>query len=236
MPKINVYLPDALATAVRDSGVPVSAVCQQALADAVAAAGGDGGRPWGEGSAGTGGSPAGSRPSTDLSRMTKRAREAIEIARTSAGSGEATTVDLVDALVAEGGNLALTVLASLDLDPADLAGELHALTSRRRKDSAPGRLDDAVARGAEQARALGQNYVGCEHLLLGLATGGDTELVARTLAGMGADEQTLRQAVRTALAGWAHARETLTFSGLSAPIRAALEDIRTRLGRLEQRS
>ncbi|MGO9344685.1 MAG: ATP-dependent Clp protease ATP-binding subunit, partial [Acidimicrobiales bacterium] len=30
MPKVNVYLPDALASAVKDAGVPVSAVCQVA--------------------------------------------------------------------------------------------------------------------------------------------------------------------------------------------------------------
>ena len=35
MPKINVYLPDDLAAAVRAADVPVSAVCQRALADAV---------------------------------------------------------------------------------------------------------------------------------------------------------------------------------------------------------
>src|SRR5215471_16483961 len=35
MPKINVYLPDDLAEAVRVSGVPVSAVCQAALTEAV---------------------------------------------------------------------------------------------------------------------------------------------------------------------------------------------------------
>ena len=35
MPKINVYLPDDLAAAVRDTHVPVSAVCQNALERAV---------------------------------------------------------------------------------------------------------------------------------------------------------------------------------------------------------
>ena len=35
MPKINVYLPDDLADAVRDTGVPVSAICQRALEQAV---------------------------------------------------------------------------------------------------------------------------------------------------------------------------------------------------------
>ena len=35
MPKINVYLPDELADAVKDLSIPVSAVCQQALQQAV---------------------------------------------------------------------------------------------------------------------------------------------------------------------------------------------------------
>ncbi|WP_241684516.1 type II toxin-antitoxin system CcdA family antitoxin [Actinomadura sp. J1-007] len=35
MPKINVYLPDELAQAVKESGVPVSAICQRALDQAV---------------------------------------------------------------------------------------------------------------------------------------------------------------------------------------------------------
>jgi len=35
MPKINVYLPDDLADAVRDAGLPVSAICQRALEFAV---------------------------------------------------------------------------------------------------------------------------------------------------------------------------------------------------------
>ena len=48
-PKINVYLPDELAGEVKAAGIPVSAVCQQALADAVAASQGvDGSVPAGE--------------------------------------------------------------------------------------------------------------------------------------------------------------------------------------------
>lgn len=37
MPKLNVYLPHELAMAVRESAIPVSAVCQRALAQAVEA-------------------------------------------------------------------------------------------------------------------------------------------------------------------------------------------------------
>ncbi|MEV4282819.1 ATP-dependent Clp protease ATP-binding subunit, partial [Actinoplanes xinjiangensis] len=35
MPKINVYLPDDLAEAVRETGLPVSPICQRALEHAV---------------------------------------------------------------------------------------------------------------------------------------------------------------------------------------------------------
>ena len=37
MPKINVYLPDELADAVREAGLPVSPICQRALEQAVRA-------------------------------------------------------------------------------------------------------------------------------------------------------------------------------------------------------
>ncbi|MDX6415722.1 MAG: hypothetical protein QOG28_342, partial [Trebonia sp.] len=35
MPKINVYLPDDLAEAVKEAGLPVSAICQATLEQAV---------------------------------------------------------------------------------------------------------------------------------------------------------------------------------------------------------
>ena len=35
MPKINVYLPDDLADAVKEAGIPVSAICQRSLEQAV---------------------------------------------------------------------------------------------------------------------------------------------------------------------------------------------------------
>ena len=73
-PKINVYLPDELATEVKAAGIPVSAVCQQALADAVAAS--QGVEVRGEDS------------------LTRRAAGVVAAARESA-DGDPTTVDLV---------------------------------------------------------------------------------------------------------------------------------------------
>ena len=54
-----------------------------------------------------------------------------------------------------------------------------------------------------------------------------------TLKDMGLTHERAMRGVATALSAYTYARETLTFSGLSAPIRAALEDIRSRLVRLE---
>ena len=51
---------------------------------------------------------------------------------------------------------------------------------------------------------------------------------------MGLTHERALQGVVTALSAYQYARESLTFSGLSAPIRAALEDIRSRLVRLEE--
>jgi ATP-dependent Clp protease ATP-binding subunit ClpC len=219
-PKINVYLPDDLAAEVKTAGIPVSAVCQQALADAVA-------------QAMTGGtSPASTAPGLDLSRsFTKRAYGVVADAEKAAeSSGEQpTTVDLVAALLDSRG-LAVVVLEAADLDPHDLLDELRA---RQAQGGQPGPLEEAAERAVEQARGVGHTYVGTEHLLLGLTAGPTRELARATLKDMGLTHDRALRGVATALSAYTYARETLTFSGLSAPIRAALEDIRARLVRLE---
>jgi ATP-dependent Clp protease ATP-binding subunit ClpA len=219
-PKINVYLPDDLAAEVKASGIPVSAVCQQALADAVAASqtGGD----------------ALTRPGSDLDRnFTKRAYGVLADAEKAAEeSGRPpTTVDLVAALVDSGG-LAVVVLEAADLDPQDLLDELRA---RQGQGGKAGSLEEVAERAVEQARGVGHSYVGTEHLLLGLTAGATRELARATLKDIGMTHESALRGVATALSAYSYARETLTFSGISAPIRSALEDIRVRLGRLEER-
>jgi len=219
-PKINVYLPDDLAAEVKASGIPVSAVCQQALADAVAS---------------TEDSGAAATPSgQDLEHsFTKRAYGVLADAGKSAdaaGHGP-TTVDLVAALVDSGG-LAVVVLEAADLDPQDLLEELR---GREAQGGRPGSLEEAAERAVEQARGIGHGYVGTEHLLLALTGGPTRELARVTLKDMGMSHESALRGVATALSAYTYARETLTFSGISAPIRAALEDIRTRLARLEHR-
>jgi hypothetical protein len=219
-PKINVYLPDDLAAEVKAAGIPVSAVCQQALADALARSAD--GPP----------APGPTETGQELSRsFTKRAYGVLadaERAAEDAGT-EPTTVDLVEALV-ESGGLAVVVLESADLDPRDLLDELRA---RQAQGGRPGSLESLAERAVEQARGAGHSYVGTEHLLLGLTAGPTRELARATLKDMGMTHEAALRGVATALSAYSYARETLTFSGLSAPIRAALEDIRSRLVRLE---
>jgi Clp amino terminal domain, pathogenicity island component/Post-segregation antitoxin CcdA len=219
-PKINVYLPDDLAAEVKASGIPVSAVCQQALADAVASS-----QDVGSEAAPTG---------QDLEHsFTKRAYGVLTDAEKAADAAgqPATSVDLVAALVDSGG-LAVVVLEAAELDPQDLLAELRGRESRGGK---AGSLDEVAARAVEQARGLGHGYVGTEHLLLALTGGPTRELARATLKDMGMTHEATLRGVATALSAYTYARETLTFSGISAPIRSALEDIRARLARLELR-
>lgn len=222
-PKINVYLPDDLANEVKASGIPVSAVCQQALADAVAQVR----TGWSD--------PTGGSASDDLSRtFTKRAYGVLADAEKAAEAAgkKPTTVDLMAAVVASNG-LAVTVLSAADIDPEDVVDELR---GRATRGGTAEPLGTVAERAVEQARGLGHSYVGTEHLLLAVTAGPRQELAAATLRDMGLTHERTLQGVVTALSAYQYARETLTFSGLSAPIRAALEDIRSRLARLEDHS
>ena len=130
----------------------------------------------------------------------------------------------------ESGGLALSVLEAADIAPDDLIDELRA---RRARDGGDGPLDAALVLAVEQARGLGHSYVGTEHFLLALTAGPTRELARRTLADMGLKHEQALRGVATALSAYSYARESITFAGISAPIRAALEDIRSRLARLE---
>ena len=159
MPKINVYLPDDLADAVRDTGVPVSAICQRALEQAVRRitairqisltdlSDGD--------------------LAGQLSAFTARAVTVLTLARDSATSA-VTTTDLLNGILTEGNNLALQVLRSMEIDPGRLRLDASAEPGEHSfSDPATNALELTVG----EATGLGHNYVGCEHLLIGLAGG-----------------------------------------------------------------
>jgi ATP-dependent Clp protease ATP-binding subunit ClpA len=201
MPKINVYLPDDLAEAVREADVPVSAVCQAALELAVrrittirqlVAAGLDS-----------------DALAARLPRFTEKALTAFRLAATQArttGAPLIGTQHLLSGLLAEGSNLALPVMHAMDIEASAVKVEVDRAIAEPqpggpdagRRISGP--LGGTFVAAVAAANGLGHNYVGCEHLLLGLisepdGTGGQ---ILRTL---GADERQAKRTVTASLAG-----------------------------------
>lgn len=215
MPKVNVYLPDDLSAAVKDAGVPVSAVCQRALADAVAASSG-----FGPGNAETG-------DDVSLARFTQRARDVVGFAR--AQSTSPTSVDVLAGILDEGANLALIVLGVLEVEPTDLLGEAQASTGRK-----PASLMSVIGAAGAAAEALGHPYVGTEHILIGLTAGPKKDPVVAAMQTLGLSEQSLRLAVKSSLAAMKYMRTSLPMGALSAAVQSILDEIRQRLVRLER--
>jgi ATP-dependent Clp protease ATP-binding subunit ClpC len=213
MPKINVYLPDALASAVKDADVPVSAVCQAALSDAVERVGRT-----------RRGIAALRDPATPAAalrqigegtrkRMTPRLVAALGVAALDA-DGQArpavSSLDLLRGLLDDGENLAVRLLLAQGVDIDALAEATRATKTGEPGPpvpessdtllgqlTMPGRL--ACAAALEAVVELGHNYVGCEHLLIGLVA---SEGQARDLLVEHSIQATaLRQAISAAAAG-----------------------------------
>jgi ATP-dependent Clp protease ATP-binding subunit ClpC len=233
MPKINVYLSDDLAAAVRIAQVPVSAVCQAALERAVRDVTAL------RGTVNTTADPPAYLPFT---RYTNRARKAVELAVVAARRHEHAYVGTEHILLGvldENENLAVKVLTALDVELDDLRAELVASLGPATS-SMPDQLPmtplakKALEQATTEATTLGHNYIGCEHLLLGLvATGG---VAGEVLARMGVELHTTRPAVLNALIGFMHAQSKLAPSpSAPSPTTTTLEEILRRLDSIEQR-
>jgi ATP-dependent Clp protease ATP-binding subunit ClpA len=107
-----------------------------------------------------------------------------------------------------------------------------------------GRFDGPAANALEltitEAITLGHNYVGCEHLLLGLIAEPDGA-GGQVLRAAGAELRSTRGAVVAALAGYVHLRATTTASGGASPaadvaaiLRQELQPLVDRIERLEE--
>jgi len=236
MPKINVYLSDELAEAVRAANLPVSAICQRALEGSLqgAAAVREGTR-WLD-------APGGAGPLTRA--LTGRLRRAIDLAHDAAYRRSHTfvgTEHLVLGLLDEGGNLALQVMRALEVDPQDVRAEIEPLLESHQPAGGepapePQRTplaSRALERAGNEAIRLGHNYVGCEHLLLGLV-GEEEGLGGRVLRSMGLDPTVTRRAVVSALSGFIHATQGAPRQKVT-PDPQGLDDVIARIERIEQR-
>jgi len=243
MPKINVYLPEALAAAVKTAGVPVSTVCQVALADAVERVG--------RTRRGIAALRDPASTATTLrqigegarKRMTPRLASALRVAASDAGGERlpiVSSLDLLRGLLDDGENLAVRLLLSQGVDVDALAeasratetGETGPLLAESSDGflprlTMPGRL--ACAAAIEEVVELGHNYLGCEHLLAGLVA---SEGRARDLlAGHGVQAAAVRQAIGAAAAGVVleRSRAADVSSGALADLTRRLEAIERQL-------
>lgn len=262
MPKINVYLPDDLAAAVREAGLPISPICQRALAEAVRAT-----RTAREAIVAL--RDVDREPALDsqlgaslAARITDHLRVALARAHHRAGSGAPVEPrHLLLGVVDEPDNLGLHVLTSLEVDVsglreaasdgvsapcrepehgADAAELLAGLSPAARR---------VLAAALEGALELGHGFLGCEHLVLGLAglEGRDAATPAETapaaaaeetatalLAERGVTPERVRRAISISLGaatlGYARAR-----AQLGPGLETRLDGLTRRLDALERR-
>jgi ATP-dependent Clp protease ATP-binding subunit ClpA len=245
MPKINVYLPDELAEAVRDADLPVSTICQRALEYAVRRVTAIRETVLGELDI--------DDPDGRLAQFTARARVvlrlAIERARAD-GASRVGTDQVLAGMLAEGSNLALNVLRAMEIEPGQVERELGQVsaTAEAGDGEAPRQLSAPAANAMElavaEAAGLGHNYVGCEHLLLGLVSEPDGT-AGQVLRSLGAEPRLTRRAVTAALAGYVHLRAQTSGPGggqppadmaklLTAAIRREMLPLTERIARLER--
>jgi ATP-dependent Clp protease ATP-binding subunit ClpA len=231
MPKINVYLPDQLAEQVRAAKLPVSAICQAALADALrrAEAAAE------AGTASPGDLPDGVAFSLPVTRHLASSVTLAFTAATERGAAAVEPVDLLQGLLTERESVTLKMVESLGVDPADIQAGLDALRpepgARRASRAEPVDLGDAARDVLDdvevEAGRTGRPLVTCAHLLLALVA--EPGIAGDALRRAGIDAPDTRRAVAAMVSGIAYGRAT---PAGEAPA-GVLADIVERLARIE---
>jgi len=165
-------------------------------------------------------------------RFTDRARKVLAIANQEAqrlNHEYIGTEHMLLALVKEGSGAGATVLKNLGVNLPILRAEIDKLVASGPHPPTAGKLPQtprakmAVTYAIEEARALNHNYVGTEHLLLGLLRESDG-IAAQVLMNLGLKLEDVRQAVLNLLGGRADDAGTPpTDERLTNPAEDALE-------------
>src|SRR5438132_333653 len=135
-------------------------------------------------------------------RLTERARRVIILAQEEAkrlNHSAVGTEHILLGIIREGEGVASKVLESLNISPDRVRAEIE--TAIGRGERAPyeevaftPRAKKVLELALDEARRLGHNYIGTEHLLLGLIREGEG-VAARVLEAMGADLERVRAQV-----------------------------------------
>jgi len=144
-----------------------------------------------------------------FNRFTERARKVLVLAKEEArrfNHDYIGTEHILLGLLREGEGVACAVLQNLGVDLNRLRKELERLISPGSITMVGGdlpftpRAKKALELAAEEARNLGHNYIGTEHILLGLLRE-EEGLAAQVLYGMGVDLEKVREEIASLLGG-----------------------------------
>lgn len=142
------------------------------------------------------------------SRFTARAVKVLELAQYEAqelGHNYVGTEHLLLGLVHEGEGVAARALRSLDIDPDTVKSKVEAVIGQggggaEASFSYSPRAKRVMELAFAEARSLGHNYIGTEHILLGLIRENEG-LAAKVLIALGADLDSVRDTVIEMLGG-----------------------------------
>jgi prophage maintenance system killer protein len=148
------------------------------------------------------------QPTGMFRRFTDRAKRAVQLAQEQArllNHHYLGTEHLLLGLLGEGEGVAAKALASLGISLEAVRAQVEELIGHGQRTPAgqiplTPRAKKALALSLREALALGHNYVGTEHLLLGLAREGEG-VAAELLVGFGAGHARLRDQVLQLLTG-----------------------------------
>jgi len=245
VPKVNVYLPDALADRVREARLPVSRICQAALTQALEA----------------GGAAVESTAALALPEPLQLTpppnhhvaailRQSYDAAA-ARGSATVETVDLLQAFLDEGESLVLNTVELLGVPAAAIQSGIDAAVGRRpaprgRPRQRQGGQDPrraapslsagahaALAVAAAQAAAHGSAATTGSHLLLGLLR--DTGTAGEVLRAAGVAEVATPAVLSALYYGVSFGRLRLDRDTDAAWLRTMLHDVVDRLDRIEHR-
>jgi len=144
-----------------------------------------------------------------FNRFTERARKVLVLAKEEArrfNHDYIGTEHILLGLVREGEGVACAVLQNLGADLERLRLEIEKLITSGSVTSVVGdipftpRAKKALELAAEEARSLGHNYIGTEHILLGLIREGEG-LANQVLYGMGIDLEKVKEEISSLLGG-----------------------------------
>ncbi len=135
-------------------------------------------------------------------RFTERARRVIILAKEEAkrlNHSAVGTEHILLGIIREGEGVASKVLESLNINPERVRAEIESVIGRDERTpyeevALTPRAKKVLDLALDEARRLGHNYIGTEHLLLGLIREGEG-VAARVLEAMGADLERVRSQV-----------------------------------------